>query len=191
MENFTKKQYINQGKLVYPIQIASIYPSYLGCILLEKVQIAFKQIPAVRWFSFCPCWKVIFPLNSELNLIGSKCSHKNMSNMLLWVSVLGLDSQYSNSLGRMESFQAHTTQETRHTPPEFLVPGPLSTSTTRLWQRPRSTQQTANYHNEKKEEEGREEMLSQSIISGRYQGLTKRTSNEGTERRKKQSTKSS
>lgn len=166
MENFTKKQYINQGKLVYPIQVASIYPSYLGCILLEKVRIAFKQIPAVRWFSFWACWKVIFPLNSELNLIGSNCSHKNReSKMLLWVSGLGLDSQYSNSLGRMESFQAHTTQETRHTPPEFLVLGPLATSTTRLWQWPRSTQQTANYHNEKKEEEGRgrEEMLSQSV----------------------------
>lgn len=84
IENFTKKQYVNQGKLVYHIQISSVYPRYLGCVLLEKVRIAFNLNRYLQSDAslFTHVESLFSSLNSELNLIGSNYSHKNRESNL-------------------------------------------------------------------------------------------------------------
>lgn len=43
IKTFTKELYRNQGHFVYGILVSSAYPSYLGLILLEKVQVVFNS----------------------------------------------------------------------------------------------------------------------------------------------------
>lgn len=95
--------------LVYYIQISFAYPSNLGCILLEKVQVAFnfKRWNCIQMVLFSPMLKFYFTLSSELNINGSNYLRKNEeSNMWFWMPVPEVPLPIQQFAGWVERFHA-------------------------------------------------------------------------------------